>query len=61
MQSMDLTGNTVENNLLRAAHAAGMVLPSNLAAQTKLRWSRSSRTDKGVHAASAVSAPLNAP
>ena len=55
MQSMDLQdASTVEGNLLRALHAAGMVLPSNLGQQSRLSWSRSSRTDKGVHAASAV-------
>ena len=56
-RSMDIEDRTtVEGNLLRAAYEAGMILPSNLAAASRLRWSRSSRTDKGVHAVSAVSA-----
>ena len=59
MQTTDLSdGSTVENRLLRAAHDAGMVLPSNAANLQRLRWSRSSRTDKGVHAQSTVSAHM---
>lgn len=45
---------TVENNVLRAACEAGMVLPSNATSVKRLHWSRSSRTDKGVHAQSTV-------
>ena len=55
MQSTDLAdGSTVENHVLRAAYEAGLVLPSNAGSLDRLHWSRSSRTDKGVHAQSTV-------
>ena len=55
MQSTDLAdGSTVENHVLRAACEAGLVLPSNAGSLDRLHWSRSSRTDKGVHAQSTV-------
>ena len=39
----------MELTLLRALHAAGMVTDSNSTDPNKLKWTRSSRTDKGVH------------
>lgn len=42
---------TVEKKLLESMLAIGAVLPTNATDPTKIGWSRSSRTDKGVHAA----------
>ncbi|GAM20339.1 hypothetical protein SAMD00019534_035140, partial [Acytostelium subglobosum LB1] len=39
----------LENVLEQALFKAGMILPSNLGDPNRLRWNRSSRTDKGVH------------
>lgn len=46
----DQPGGTVEDVLQQAIHAAGCILPSNYGNLQKIGWSRSSRTDKGVHA-----------
>jgi len=40
----------VEDVLQAALDAAGCILPSNFGNLQKIGWSRSSRTDKGVHA-----------
>ena len=40
---------TIEGELGRALVRAGRVLESNVGAHHKMGWSRSSRTDKGVH------------
>lgn len=47
--------HTLEDELLKAVHAAGGVLSSNLDKPHRLDMSRSSRTDKGVHSLSTVS------
>jgi tRNA pseudouridine(38-40) synthase len=44
----------VEKELKRALLEAGAILPSNATSDSKIHWSRSSRTDKGVHAARLV-------
>ena len=44
----------VENVLERALVAAGAIIPSNAGRPAKVGWTRSSRTDRGVHAAPAV-------
>ncbi|KAL0039788.1 hypothetical protein WJX77_008016 [Trebouxia sp. C0004] len=46
----DQPGGTVEDVLQAALDAAGCILPSNFGNLQKIGWSRSSRTDKGVHA-----------
>jgi tRNA U38,U39,U40 pseudouridine synthase TruA len=46
---------TVESVLVAAVLASGAVIPSNAAALHKMDWSRSSRTDRGVHSLSTVS------
>ena len=56
----------MEDVLQEALDAARCILPSNLGNLQKIGWSRSSRTDKGVHALASVrykllSAPLHAP
>jgi hypothetical protein len=45
---------TIEDKLEQAIFKAGGILESNLGALDKLRWSRSSRTDKSVHSLSTV-------
>ncbi len=40
----------MEDVLQAALDAAGCILPSNFGNLQKIGWSRSSRTDKGVHA-----------
>ena len=45
---------TVEDVLADALYQSGTILESNKADLAKLKWSRSSRTDKGVHAAKVV-------
>lgn len=42
---------TIENELRKALMQASCVIPSNSEDLGKINWSRSSRTDKGVHAA----------
>ncbi|KAF2075399.1 hypothetical protein CYY_003278 [Polysphondylium violaceum] len=44
----------IENDLEKALFKAGHILPSNLGDLERIRWSRSSRTDKGVHSLSTV-------
>mmetsp|Transcript_15642 Transcript_15642/g.26113 ORF Transcript_15642/g.26113 Transcript_15642/m.26113 type:complete len:887 (+) Transcript_15642:105-2765(+) len=44
----------VETELKRALVEVGAILPSNSATLSRIYWSRSSRTDKGVHAARVV-------
>ncbi|GAM18236.1 hypothetical protein SAMD00019534_014110 [Acytostelium subglobosum LB1] len=39
----------LENVLEQALFKAGMILPSNLGDPSRIKWNRSSRTDKGVH------------
>ena len=45
---------TVEAALEEAIARAGGILESNRGALQKIDWSRSSRTDKGVHSCSTV-------
>lgn len=45
---------TIENELRLALIECGLVLPSNGNDLSRIDWSRSSRTDKGVHAARIV-------
>ena len=45
---------TIEGELGRALVRAGRVLESNVGAHHKMGWSRSSRTDKGVHSLATV-------
>ena len=51
----DLDGDTIEHALETAIHAAGGIADSNFGDLHKVGWSRSSRTDKGVHSLSTVS------
>ena len=51
----DQPGGTVEDVLQEALNAAGCILHSNYGSLQKIGWSRSSRTDKGVHALANVS------
>ncbi|EFA80764.1 hypothetical protein PPL_06350 [Heterostelium album PN500] len=46
--------NALENTLEQALFKAGLILPSNLGDLDRIRWSRSSRTDKGVHSLSTL-------
>lgn len=46
--------DTVEDKLVESAVKAGLVSESNAVDIKKINWSRSSRTDKGVHSASVV-------
>ncbi len=46
--------STIEQQLEQALHKAGCISDSNHGQLTKIGWSRSSRTDKGVHAARVV-------
>jgi tRNA pseudouridine(38-40) synthase len=43
--------STIESNLISSLTEIGCILPSNSLDPSKISWSRSSRTDKGVHAA----------
>ena len=45
---------TIEAELGRALVRAGRVLESNVGAHHKMAWTRSSRTDKGVHSLATV-------
>ena len=45
----DQPGGTVEDVLQQAIYDAGAILPSNYGNLHKIGWTRSSRTDKGVH------------
>ena len=51
----DQPGGTVEDVLQQAMYQAGAILPSNYGNLSKIGWTRSSRTDKGVHALANVS------
>lgn len=44
----------VEQVLQDAMFNAGLILPTNLDQQKRLKWTRSSRTDKGVHSLATV-------
>ena len=46
----DQPGGTVEDVLQQAMYDVGAILPSNYGNLHKIGWTRSSRTDKGVHA-----------
>lgn len=46
----DQPGGTVEDVLQKAIYASGAILSSNYGDLHKIGWTRSSRTDKGVHA-----------
>lgn len=54
VQRLDSEVTTIEAALERALAQAGRVLESNVGAQHKMGWSRSSRTDKGVHSLATV-------
>jgi len=56
LQRHDDSIATVEGVLEAALFRAGCVLESNMGALEKLGWSRSSRTDKGVHSLATVRA-----
>lgn len=45
----------VEDVLEAAVAACGGILPSNVGQTHRTKWTRSSRTDKGVHSLSTVS------
>jgi len=57
IQSGDSEVTTIEAELEQALAKAGRVLESNLGAHHKMGWSRSSRTDKGVHSLATVGPP----
>lgn len=46
---------TIEGVLELALFKAGMIADTNMGDFDRIRWSRSSRTDKGVHSLSLVS------
>lgn len=46
--------STVEEALERAVFENGMIAPTNMGDHKRLKWTRSSRTDKGVHSLSTV-------
>lgn len=47
----------IENVIHDAIFEAGMMLPTNRFSAQRLKWSRSSRTDKGVHSMGTVRRP----
>ena len=47
-------GDTIECVLERALLNTGRIAPSNYGDLFKVKWSRNSRTDKGVHSLSTV-------
>lgn len=53
-KKIDSSRPTIENELRKALFQAGCVIQSNSEDLGKINWSRSSRTDKGVHAARIV-------
>jgi len=57
IQTGDSEVTTIEAELEQALAKAGRVLESNLGAHHKMGWSRSSRTDKGVHSLATVCPP----
>lgn len=54
IQRTSASGQTIEEELERAIFRAGGILESNFGNLEKIRWMRSSRTDKGVHSLSTV-------
>jgi tRNA pseudouridine38-40 synthase len=48
---------TVEGVLEQAMLDAGAILPTNYGNQRRLKWTRSSRTDRGVHSLCTVRTP----
>lgn len=48
---------SIEAFLVKALFAAGAIMESNVGPLAKIKWSRSSRTDKGVHSIATVSVP----
>jgi tRNA U38,U39,U40 pseudouridine synthase TruA len=46
---------TIENVLETAIYKAGLMHEANFGAFSKIKWSRASRTDKGVHSLGTVS------
>ena len=57
IQRGDSELTTIESELEQALAKAGRVLESNVGAHHKMGWSRSSRTDKGVHSLATVCPP----
>ena len=54
LQRVEGEASTVEGVLETALFRAGSILQSNLGALGKIGWTRSSRTDKGVHSLATV-------
>ncbi|KAK9846471.1 hypothetical protein WJX81_004698 [Elliptochloris bilobata] len=54
LQRTEGDASTVEGVLETALFRAGSILESNMGSLSKLGWSRSSRTDKGVHSVATV-------
>ena len=54
IQRKEAEVNTIEAALEGALAKAGRVLESNVGALHKMAWTRSSRTDKGVHSLATV-------
>jgi tRNA pseudouridine38-40 synthase len=54
LQMTDPILSTVEKELEMALYSVGSIIPSNHGDLSKIGWSRSSRTDRGVHAARLV-------
>ena len=54
LQRVEGKASTVEGVLETALFRAGSILQSNLGALGKIGWTRSSRTDKGVHSLATV-------
>eukprot|EP00250_Pteridium_aquilinum_P000049 c10064_g1_i1 orf=500-2077(-) len=54
IQRSTAAGQTIEQELETAIFRAGGILESNFGSLEKIRWMRSSRTDKGVHSLSTV-------
>ena len=54
LQRVEGEASTVEGVLETALFRAGSILESNLGALGKIGWTRSSRTDKGVHSLATV-------
>jgi tRNA pseudouridine(38-40) synthase len=51
---MQQNKNSIETELMKALHKVGCVIESNIENNLKIGWSRSSRTDKNVHASRIV-------
>lgn len=54
IQRSSAVGQTIEQELETAIFRVGGILESNFGSLDKIRWMRSSRTDKGVHSLSTV-------